>query len=79
VFWETSGWGPEYFPEPLRREIPRRLKDKVMFGSDYPSLSHQRLFDGWSKLGYADDVLEGVFHGNAERILGLALVKGGAR
>jgi predicted TIM-barrel fold metal-dependent hydrolase len=48
-----------------------------MFGSDYPSLSHQRLFEGWSKLGYADEVLEGVFHANAERILGLAPVKGG--
>jgi uncharacterized protein len=79
VFWETSGWGPEYFPEALKREIPRRLKDKVMFGSDYPSLSHQRLFEGWSKLGYTDEVLEGVFHRNAERILGLAPVKGGAR
>ena len=71
VYWETSGWGPEYFPEALKRDIPRRLKDKVMFGSDYPSLSYSRLFDGWSKLHYADAVLDRVFHGNAERILGL--------
>jgi uncharacterized protein len=71
VFWETSGWGPEYFPEPLKHDIPRRLKDKVMFGSDYPSLTHRRLFDGWARLGYGDAVLERVFHGNAERILGL--------
>jgi predicted TIM-barrel fold metal-dependent hydrolase len=75
VFWETSGWGPEYFPESLKRDIPRRLKDKIMFGSDYPSLTHKRLFDGWSKLGYADEVMENVFHSNAERILSLELAR----
>jgi predicted TIM-barrel fold metal-dependent hydrolase len=79
VYWETSGWGPEYFPEPLKREIPRRLKQKIMFGSDYPSLTHDRLFRGWSKLGFDDDVLDRVFHGNAERILRLEPVKGAAR
>jgi uncharacterized protein len=78
VFWETSGWGPEYFPEPLKRDIPRRLKNKIMFGSDYPSLTHTRLFEGWSKLGFPADVLGQVFHGNAERILGLPPAIGGA-
>jgi predicted TIM-barrel fold metal-dependent hydrolase len=73
VYWETSGWGPEYFPEPLKREIPRRLKHKVMFGSDYPSLTHERLFKGWSTLGFESDVLDRVFHANAERILRLDL------
>jgi predicted TIM-barrel fold metal-dependent hydrolase len=71
VFWEMSGWGPEYFPEALKRDIPRRLQDKIMFGSDYPSLTYDRLFDGWSKLGLPDDVAEKVFHQNAGRILGL--------
>ena len=42
-----------------------------MFGSDYPSLSHSRLFSGWSKLELADTVLDQVFHRNAERILGM--------
>jgi predicted TIM-barrel fold metal-dependent hydrolase len=71
VFWEMSGWGPEYFPEALKRDISRRLQDKIMFGSDYPSLTYDRLFDGWSKLGLPDDVAEKVFHQNATRILGL--------
>ena len=75
VFWETSGWGPEYFPESLKRDIPRRLKNKIMFGSDYPSLTHERLFGGWSELGYSDEVMDEVFHSNAERILNLALAR----
>ena len=46
-----------------------------MFGSDYPSLTPERLFDGWSKLGYSDEVMRKVFHGNAERILDLAMAR----
>ena len=42
-----------------------------MFGSDHPSLPYQRILDEWQQLGYTDAVLEQIFHGNAERILGL--------
>jgi uncharacterized protein len=41
-----------------------------MFGSDYPSLAYERIFREWAELGYADEVMEDVFHGNAERVLG---------
>lgn len=71
VYWETSGWGPKHFPEEFRREIDGRLSDKIMFGSDYPSLTHQRLFDDWGTLGLSDEALASVFSGNAERILGV--------
>lgn len=71
VFWELSGWAPKYFPESLRRDIRTRLRDKIMFGSDHPSMPYTRLLDEWSGMGLSDDVLEQVFHGNAERVLGL--------
>jgi len=71
VFWELSGWAPKYFPESLRRDARSRLRDKVMFGSDHPSMPYQRLFDEWAQLGYNDEVLAQIFHGNAERVLGL--------
>jgi predicted TIM-barrel fold metal-dependent hydrolase len=71
VFWELSGWAPKYFPEQLKRDIRSRLKEKVMFGSDYPSLPYERIFREWDELGYNDDVRERIFHGNAERVLGL--------
>ncbi len=38
VFWEMSGWAPKYFPAQLKTDIRARLQDKVMFGSDYPSI-----------------------------------------
>jgi predicted TIM-barrel fold metal-dependent hydrolase len=71
VFWELSGWAPKYFPDSLKRDVRGRLRDKVMFGSDYPSLPYARLLREWDELGYSDDVMAKVFFENAERILGL--------
>ena len=71
VFWEMSGWAPKYFPAQLKVDIRARLADKVMFGSDYPSIPYDRLFKEWGELGYKDDVMEKIFHKNAERVLRL--------
>lgn len=71
VYWELSGWAPKYFPEQLKKDVRSRLKDKIMFGSDYPSLPYDRIFREWDELGYAPEIMEKVFHGNAEDFLGL--------
>ncbi len=71
VFWDLSGWAPKYFPESLKKDIRGRLQDKVMFGSDYPSIPYERLFREWDELGYPAAIMEKVFHQNAERVLGL--------
>ena len=71
VFWEMSGWAPKYLPEQLKKDIRGRLQDKVMFGSDYPSMPYERIFREWDELGYSPEMMEKLFHGNAERVLGL--------
>ena len=71
VFWELSGWAPKYFPPSLRTDIRGRLREKMMFGSDHPSLPYERILREWDELGYDQSVLELVFHANAERVLGL--------
>lgn len=71
VVWELSGWAPKYFPEQLKADIRGRLQDKIMFGSDYPSIPYPRLFQEWAGLRYSDAVMEKIFHLNAERTLGL--------
>ena len=71
VFRELSGWAPKHFPDQLKKDVRGRLREKIMFGSDRPSLPYERIFREWEEIGYADDVLAGVFHGNAERVLGL--------
>jgi predicted TIM-barrel fold metal-dependent hydrolase len=71
VYWELSGWAPRYYPAQLRTDIRGRLRDKIMFGTDHPSIPLERLLREWDELGYAEDVMHQVFHGNAERVLGL--------
>ena len=41
----------------------------VFFGADYPMLRHERLVEEWREQGFADDVLDDVFSGNAETFL----------
>jgi len=73
VWSELHGWSPKYLTDALKREIRTRLKDRVMFGADYPLFRYERLVDDWTSLGYDDDVLARVFHRNAERLFGLAV------
>jgi predicted TIM-barrel fold metal-dependent hydrolase len=67
VVCELHGWSPKYFTDSLKHDIPRRLKDRVMFGADYPLFKYERLVADWRALGYEEQVLEKVFHSNAER------------
>lgn len=71
VYWELSGWAPKYFPSSLRTDIRGRLREKIMFGSDHPSLPYERILREWDELGYDQSVMDLVFHANAERVLGL--------
>jgi predicted TIM-barrel fold metal-dependent hydrolase len=71
VYWELSGWAPKYFPPSLVRDVRGRLRDKIMFGSDHPSMPYERILREWEELGYAEEVMHKVFHENAERVLGL--------
>ena len=43
VYWEMSGWAPKYFPGNLKVDMRGRLQDKIMFGSDYPSMPYARI------------------------------------
>ncbi len=69
VWYELHGWSPKYFTPELKHEISRRLRDRVMFGADYPLFTYERLVREWRAEGYSEEVLEGVFTRNAERFL----------
>tara|TARA_B110001454_G_scaffold207113_2_gene218201 strand:- start:2239 stop:3117 length:879 start_codon:yes stop_codon:yes gene_type:complete len=66
VWYELHGWSPKYHDPELKYEITRRLKDRVMFGADYPLISYERLEADWRAEGYSEEMLEKIFHGNAE-------------
>jgi predicted TIM-barrel fold metal-dependent hydrolase len=71
VYWELSGWAPKHFPPGLKTDIRGRLQDKIMFGTDYPSLPLDRLIREWDELGLSGEIMHKVFHANAERVLRL--------
>ena len=48
VWYELHGWSPRYLTDELKREIPRRLQDRVLFGADYPLFSYDRLRADWA-------------------------------
>jgi predicted TIM-barrel fold metal-dependent hydrolase len=45
VYIDLSGWSPKYFPPQLVQYANTLLKDKVLFGSDYPMISPDRWLD----------------------------------
>ena len=66
VWAELHGWSPKYLTESLKRDIARRLKKRVMFGADYPLFTYERLVADWRALGFEEEILENLFHRNAE-------------
>ena len=71
VYIDLSGWSPKYFPEILVQYINTRLKDKMLFGSDYPLITPDRWLRDFETIGIRDEVRPLVLKENAARLLGL--------
>jgi hypothetical protein len=50
VYIDLSGWSPKYFPPQLVQYANTLLKDKVLFGTDYPLLAPDRWIADFAKL-----------------------------
>lgn len=71
IWMDMHGWLPRFFAPEIKYDVNRRLQDRVMFGADYPIYSYAQLFADWESGEYRADVLEKVYHKNAERLLSL--------
>ncbi len=71
VHIDLSGWSPKYFPPQLVQYANSLLKDKVLFGSDYPMISPDRWLADFQKLPIKDEVRPKILKENAARLLGL--------
>lgn len=71
VYIDLSGWSPKYFPPQLVQYANTLLKDKVLFGSDFPVLTPDRWLADFAKLPIKDDVRPKILKDNAVRLLGL--------
>jgi hypothetical protein len=71
VHIDLSGWSPKYFPPQLVRYANTLLKDKVLFGSDYPVITPDRWLTDFAALDIKPDVRPRILKHNAARLLGL--------
>ncbi len=71
VYIDLSGWSPKYFPPQLVRYANTLLKDKVLFGSDYPVITPDRWLSDFEKLDIKPEVRPRILKDNALRLLGL--------
>lgn len=72
VHIDLSGWSPKYFDPQLVHYANTLLKDKVMFGSDYPVLTPDQWLEAFEVAGFRDEVVPGILKDNAARLLGLS-------
>ncbi|NEA36163.1 amidohydrolase family protein [Streptomyces sp. SID13031] len=73
VYIDLSGWSPKYFPPQLVKYANSLLKDKVLFGSDYPLISPDRWLADFAELEIKAEVRPKILKDNAVRLLGLAV------
>ncbi len=71
VYIDLSGWSPKYFPPILVQYANTLLKDKVMFGSDYPVMTPERWIADFEKLSIKPEVRPLIMKLNAARLLKL--------
>ncbi len=76
VYIDLSGWSPKYFPPQLVRYANSLLKDKVLFGSDFPLITPDRWLADFENLPIKPELRPKILKLNAARLLGLAGIDG---
>jgi predicted TIM-barrel fold metal-dependent hydrolase len=71
VFIDLSGWSPKYFSPVLVQYANTLLREKVLFGSDYPLITPDRWLADFAALPLRDEVRPLIVKENAARLLGL--------
>lgn len=71
IWIDLSGWSPKYFPPQLVQYANTLLKDRVLFGSDFPLISPDRWLKDFAEAGFRDEVKPLILKDNAIRLLRL--------
>ncbi|HEX4095084.1 MAG TPA: amidohydrolase family protein, partial [Caulobacteraceae bacterium] len=70
-FIDLSGWSPKYFPPILVQYANSLLKDRMLFGTDFPVLDPDRWLRDFEQLPIKPEVRPLIMKENAIRMLGL--------
>ena len=71
VWIDLSGWSPKYFPPQLIQYANTQLREKVLFGSDFPLITPDRWLADFADAPFRDEVRPLVLKENAAALLGL--------
>ena len=71
VYIDLSGWLPKYFPPQLVQYANTALRDRILFGSDYPMITPDRWLADFEQAPFKDEVRPLILKENAARLLGL--------
>ena len=71
VYIDLSGWSPKYFPPILVQYANTLLKDRILFGSDYPVITPEKWIEEFDKLPIKPEVRPLIMKQNAARLLRL--------
>jgi uncharacterized protein len=75
VYIDTSAYTLRRLPPELVEFMKTRTgQGKVLFGTNYPMMTHAHALAGLAELGLADDARHNFLHGNAERIFKLEAI-----
>ena len=69
VYIDLSGWSPKYFSPTLIQYANTLLKNKVLFGSDYPLITPDRWLGDFQKIAIRDEVRPLILKENAANLL----------
>ena len=71
VYIDLSGWLPKYFPPILVQYANSLLRERMLFGSDWPMIAPERWLTEFAKLDIKEEVRPLILKENAARLLGL--------
>jgi uncharacterized protein len=75
VWIDLSGWSPKYFPPQLIQYANTLLKDRILFGSDFPLIAPDRWLKDFKEAGFKPEVHPLILKQNAIRLLRLDTVE----
>ena len=71
VYIDLSGWSPKYFPKQLIQYANTLLKNRMLFGTDFPLITPERWMKDFEEAGFKEEVKPLILKENAINMLGL--------
>jgi predicted TIM-barrel fold metal-dependent hydrolase len=71
VYIDLSGWSPKYFPPQLVQYANTLLRDRILFGTDFPMITPERWLADFDKIAIRDEVRPLILKHNAATLFNL--------